>query len=174
MRKFFAVITVLVFILVLPGSVLATDLDSILNPMKTTFVLGPFKIEELGAILSRSDTEVTTIGSHYGLQSLEPLGISDELIEIIGIEKLDEYTANFIAEKLKEKDVDAVTYQNAQGIYGLYYIEDIIQSKMLTIMMVHGKDCLIAVSTYEEEMSMMSALARFSMDEISLADQKTQ
>ena len=141
------------FVLLLAGFASASSLDS----LKTTFKLGPFQIKELGFVLKQSAKTVETISGLYNLISVDRTG------------KTDTDTVSMLAEQMKASGETVETYQNSQGLDGLFYIQTVGGSKLLTIMMVHGNDCLVAVLSQSPDIDVSSSYVHHIMDDYSLA-----
>lgn len=170
MKRIVAVVITIVVLFVFSTSVLASSIDD----LKTTFSLGPFQVSEIGIIKSRTDTEVDTIMARYGLLSLEDIGITDALIDSVGIEQLDEITAHFLAEGMVAQGLNAEVYKNSHDVYGVFYTTDIEgdTGDLLTMMMVHGKDCMMVVMTYDSVITPLPSYAQYVMDNYSLVERE--
>lgn len=168
MKRIVSMVIALVLLIIVQNSVFASSMEE----LKTTFTLGPFKVSEPGIVLSSSETEVRTINATYVLQSLEGIGVSDDLIESMGIEQLNEITAHYLVERMQKDGINAEIYKNPQGLYGLFYTLDVGGSTILTIMIVHGKDCIITTTNYDSEPGILSYYAHLLMDNYSLDNKK--
>ena len=121
-----------------------------LGTMSSSFTLGPFSIETRTPVMSRTDTEVQTIGENYELVSIAGF-VTDDLVARIRKKTLDEAPIQYMAAKLKESNISSTVYRNPHDLYGLYYIQNIDSSRVLTMMMVSGQDCLLILTTMHED-----------------------
>lgn len=153
MKKLVSILAAIALLVSLTGTVFASSLDS----MKATLTLGPFQIKELGGfILRKTDTSIETISGNYSLQTVEHPG------------KTDADTISALKKQIEKSGITAETYQNSHGLQGVYYIQEIGGSKLLTIMFIHGKDCLISVSSQSPDISITSSYVQRLMDDYSL------
>lgn len=151
-------------VLALSVSAMASSLDS----LKTTISLGPFQIKQLGLILYSTETEAETTGGQYGLLSLEDMGMTSQITEESDMDELNAGIVTNFVNQLKENGTEAEEYLNKNGLHGLYYIQEIEQAKLLTIMFVYGKDCLLAVLSQSPGIYLTSSYVQSIMDDYSL------
>ena len=133
MKKSAALFLVCALLLTLSASSFSLGLGT----MSSTFTLGPFSIETNMPVMSRTDTKAETIGENYGLVSIAGF-VTDDLAARVSRKKLDEASIQYMAAKLKESNITATVYRNPHDLYGLYYIQNIDSSRVLTMMMVSG------------------------------------
>ena len=168
MKKSAALFLVCALLLTLSASSFSLGLGT----MSSTFTLGPFSIETNMPVMSRTDTKAETIGENYGLVSIAGF-VTDDLVARISKDKLDEASIQYMAAQLKKDSINAAIYRNSHNLYGLYYIQNIGSSRVLSIMMVRGQDCLLITTTLHEEEEFNSLdftdyYAKSLMDSVSL------
>lgn len=153
MKKAAVIMAVFVLLVLLISPVSASSLDS----LKATLQLGPFQIKELGGFIIRQTvTTIETLSTNYTIQSIDRPG------------KTDADTISALAQLIVKSGLTAETYQNSNGLHGLFYIQEIGGSKLLTLMFVHGKDCLISVSSQSPDIALSSHYVQYLMDDYSL------
>lgn len=153
MKKLVAVMVVLVLFVLWLCPVSASSLDS----LKVTLQLGPFQIKEIGGfILRQTDTAIKTVSANYNLVSTDHPG------------ETDADTISALAKSIMKSGITVETHQNSNGLQGLFYIQEIGGSKLLTLMFVHGKDCLISVSSQSPNIDLSSNYVQYLMNDYSL------